>query len=455
MLEALGGGGMGHVYRARHKQLKRLVAIKLLSHDLEGADAVTRFLREARAVAQIGTVHVAHVMDADVLPNGQPYIVMEYLQGRDLAALLATEGRLPVLQACDYILQALEAIAEAHAQHIIHRDLKPGNLFVTHTAGGDTLIKVLDFGLAKTGPSFDTLAPGITERGAVLGTPSYMSPEQFMDAQQADVRSDIWALGATLFELLTATPPFTGNSLPQVYRAVIQRSIPTVRSLVPELPEALSEVVATCLTRERALRYADVAELALALGPFAGPNAQARAERIRRILQHGSELARTDVSAPLDTAARAPVRGLLSRTVAASKAWSRGHISRPRVAIGGLFAIALTALAVISATFMASKVSEHPEQGSSPMPALPSAIETTASSAVDTLTRQVDAAVPSAPDASVVAPPPADDGMKAAPARTTESAPAPARKRIRNSEARSPSQGASKRHDPSVYEQYP
>ncbi|HTU62485.1 MAG TPA: serine/threonine-protein kinase, partial [Polyangiales bacterium] len=166
VLESLGGGGMGQVFRARHRQLKRLVAIKLLAHDLTDPESVARFLREARAVARIGSPHVAHVMDADVLSNGQPFIVMEYLHGRDLGAWIAGSGRLPVTQAIDFVLQALEALAEAHAQQIVHRDIKPANLFATRTAAGDMLIKVLDFGLAKTNPAFDTLAPGITERGA-------------------------------------------------------------------------------------------------------------------------------------------------------------------------------------------------------------------------------------------------------------------------------------------------
>jgi serine/threonine protein kinase len=455
MLDTLGGGGMGHVYRARHRQLKRLVAIKLLSQDLEGQEAVTRFLREARAVAQIGSLHVAHVMDADVLANGQPYIVMEYLQGRDLAAWVAADGRLSATLAVDFILQALDAIAEAHALQIIHRDIKPGNLFATRTAGGDTLIKVLDFGLAKTNPSFDTLAPGITERGAVLGTPSYMSPEQFMDAQAADVRSDIWALGATLFELLTGTPPFTGNSLPQVYRAVIARPIPSLRSLVPELPEGLEDVVATCLTRERELRYADVAELALALKPWASSGAHVHAERVRRILERSAELAAPDVSGGLVSLPRAPARPTPTRSFAASRAWSMTQIRRPGVRYSGYVAIALTALIVVWSTLLQAKFFEQPEQGSATMQQLPSTGVTTASSVVDALSRAVDAAV-AAPTAVDATPPEAPiEGTQAAlmqPAETTPVRPlrqAPKPAAPKNAAAGNP------RVQRSVYEQYP
>jgi eukaryotic-like serine/threonine-protein kinase len=301
VIDLMGGGGMGRVFHARHRQLKRPVAIKLLLQDIGGPDAVARFMREARTAAQIGSPHVAQVMDAGVLPNGHPYIVMEYLRGRDLACWLTERGRLPVADAVDFTLQALEALAEAHALQIVHRDIKPDNLFATETAGGETLIKVLDFGLAKAGPALESSGPALTERGAVLGTPSYMAPEQFVDAQQADVRSDIWAVGATLFELVTGAPPFSGTSLPQVYRAVMHRSIPTIRSLQPALPEWLEGVVATCLTRERELRYADAAELASALHPWVGPASQARIERIRRIVQGG----RNEVSIA-DTLASGP-----------------------------------------------------------------------------------------------------------------------------------------------------
>jgi serine/threonine-protein kinase len=284
IIDVLGGGGMGRVLRARHRQLKRLVAIKLLQHDLKASEAVTRFLREARAAAHIRSVHVAHVMDAGILRNGQPYIVMEYLQGQDLANMVALRGRLQVEQAVGFVLQALEAIAEAHSLQIIHRDIKPGNLFATRALAGETSIKVVDFGLAKTSLALDTLDPGVTERGAVLGTPSYMSPEQFVDAQDVDARTDIWGVGATLFELLTGTPPFTGASLPQIYTAVMHQPIPRLRSLMPELPEGLENVIATCLTRERAKRFANVAELAEALEPYAADSSREHVARIRRIV---------------------------------------------------------------------------------------------------------------------------------------------------------------------------
>jgi serine/threonine-protein kinase len=467
ILEPLGGGGMGQVFRARHRQLKRLVAIKLLSQDLADSEAVARFLREARAVARIGSPHVAHVMDADVLSNGQPFIVMEYLQGRDLGVWIASSGRLSVAQAVDFVLQALEALAEAHAQQIVHRDIKPANLFATRTAAGDSLIKVLDFGLAKTNPAFDTLSPGITERGAVLGTPSYMSPEQFMDAQAADVRSDIWALGATLFELLTGTPPFTGGSLPAVYRAVMQRPVPTLRSLVPELPEALDNVIATCLTRERELRYADVAELALALQPWAGAGGEVRAEHIRRILSrppdHGS-----DVSGGLDTQKTVAAPGPVSLMLKASRARSIALMRRPRVLAASALVLGLTVVAVFSSTVLQNKLSEHPVEKSARMNEQPGTLETMPSSALDT--RMVRSSAPALdqadaglqPAAAAVLAPIGHGGTVAAQAdghglvqATPDAQPTPAPKRTPKTSPKPKPSAAPRRPDPSIYDQYP
>jgi eukaryotic-like serine/threonine-protein kinase len=322
IFDVLGGGGMGRVVRARHRQLKRWVAIKLLSQDLKASDAVSRFIREARAAAQIRSSYVAHVLDAGLLKSGQPYIVMELLQGRDLSRVLASQQRLSTETAVGFVLQALEAIAEAHSLDIIHRDIKPGNLFVSNLPGGETAIKVVDFGLAKTNQGLDTLDPSVTERGAVLGTPSYMSPEQFVNAQDVDARADVWGIGATLFELLTGEPPFTGTNLPQIYTAVMHLPIPLLRSSAPELPVGLEQVIATCLMRDREQRYANVAELAAALEPHAAASARVHVERIRRILETAHEGAdnsnaggdATDTLQP-DSIFSAPgARGVISST---------------------------------------------------------------------------------------------------------------------------------------------
>jgi serine/threonine-protein kinase len=311
IFEVLGRGGMGCVYRARHRQLDRWVAIKLLSRDLGDPDDVTRFCREARAAAQISSVHVAQVMDAGILANGRPYIVMEYLRGNDLSRLRVQHGRLSVSVAVDYVLQAIEGLAEAHALQIVHRDVKPHNLFVTTNSVGDRVIKVLDFGVAKGGTALDGSGAGVTARGAVLGTPSYMAPEQFEDAQSVDARADIWACGATLFELLCGQVAFRGKNFPEVYRSVVLGTTPSARALAPEVPEGLDAVIARCLARDRCQRYADACELARALLPWTDAAGRERVERIARIASARSRATEcTAVTASFDDIASVVVRSV-------------------------------------------------------------------------------------------------------------------------------------------------
>lgn len=283
-VELLGRGGMGIVVLARHRELGELFAIKLLARNLATFESTTRFRREARASASIRSRHVPRVTDAGVLANGQPFIIMEFLRGSDLAHLIEERGPLPAHEAVDFVLQALEAIAEAHSLGIVHRDIKPSNLFATSEPSGETTIKVLDFGLAKLLEGMDSHDVRLTESGGVLGTPSYMSPEQFVGAQDVDARADVWGIGVTLFELLTAQAPFRGNGVAQLYTAVMHRPIPRVRTLRADVPAGLDEVVSICLSRERGERYASVASLARALEPYAGESAHARVQRIGRVL---------------------------------------------------------------------------------------------------------------------------------------------------------------------------
>ena len=266
----LGRGGMGRVILARHRQLDELVAIKLLHPESIGSESVSRLLREARATAKIRSPHVVRVRDVGVLPGGDPYIVMEYLRGADLAGFLAKTGPLPVEQAIDFTLQALDALAEAHTLGIIHRDLKPGNLFVTEDREGKPFIKLVDFGLAKRTLGNDSLDLGVTQPGTLVGSPSYMSPEQLVDAEDVDARTDVWAIGACLFELLTGQPPFRAPSMPQLYSAIVHGRIPRAGERAPSIPKELDDVIARCLSRRKFDRYADGGELARALEGVAG-----------------------------------------------------------------------------------------------------------------------------------------------------------------------------------------
>jgi serine/threonine protein kinase len=287
----LGSGGMGIVVLARHKHLGEPVAIKLLHPDaaMDG-ESVARLLREARATISIKSEHVIRILDVGTLDTGSPYILMEYLMGSDLAELLKRKGPFEVSVAADYLLQACEAIAEAHARGIVHRDLKPSNLFLTERLDGSLIVKVLDFGISKSLAGDDTQAAGamsLTATRAVFGSPLYMSPEQVRSAKRVDERTDIWSLGIILHELLTGSLPFSGETMPGVLASIVADAPEPLRRRRENAPEALERVVAQCLVKDAAKRFQTVAELAGALAPFAPETSRATLERIIRVSMPG------------------------------------------------------------------------------------------------------------------------------------------------------------------------
>jgi serine/threonine protein kinase len=273
----LGQGGMGYVVAARHLQLDQLVAMKFLRRGaLEEGEATMRFQREAKASVKLRNEHVARVFDVGTLDSGEPYMVMEYLEGCDLSALAKQRGAIPVGEAVEYIMQSCEALAEAHSFGIVHRDIKLANLFVTRGLGGAPLVKVLDFGISKTNP-FGESEHEMTRTASMLGSPRFMSPEQMRDPRAVDARSDLWSLGVVLFRLVGGKAPFEAETLGQLLSMVMHEMPTRLGQLRGDLPPGFDAVVARCLEKDPAARFQNVAELAYALAPYAMDPMRARA----------------------------------------------------------------------------------------------------------------------------------------------------------------------------------
>jgi serine/threonine-protein kinase len=264
----IGVGGMGIVVAARHVELDEVRAIKLLHPaELGNSQALARFTREARAAVRLRSEHAARVFDAGRLDSGVPYMILEYLEGSDLNKLCKDVGRLPITEAVLYVMQACDAVAEAHALGIIHRDLKPANLFLTHRMDGSPCIKVLDFGISKR---VDGRAPsGMTRTTDIMGSPLYMSPEQMRSTKDVDARTDIWALGAILYKLLAGDAPFQAKSVADVYSGILERDPPPLSSHRNDIPEVIERIIERCLRKDREERVGSALELAAALAPFA------------------------------------------------------------------------------------------------------------------------------------------------------------------------------------------
>jgi eukaryotic-like serine/threonine-protein kinase len=279
----LGTGGMALVVEATHMALGRRVAIKILQGDgARAPEVLNRFHREAQIAAQLPGDHIARVSDVGSTEDGEPYLVMELLVGRDLDAELTARGPLPIEEAVHFVLQACEGVAEAHGAGLVHRDLKPGNLFLVRRRDGSATIKVLDFGISKAAPGQGD--PTLTKTTSTFGTPLYMSPEQVQSAKHVDSRSDQHAIGAILYALLTGRPPFEGESITALAVIIATQTPRPVRAVRPEVPAELEAAILRALAKVPSQRFADLAAFAAAIAPFGGADAASRVSCIASAL---------------------------------------------------------------------------------------------------------------------------------------------------------------------------
>lgn len=398
----LGEGGMGVVLAATHLKLDRQVALKFLgdAHRRDAA-AVGRMLREARAAAKLESEHVAKVLDVADSETGDPYIVMEMLSGADLAEVLRQRGTLKVNDACDYLLQACQALAEAHQHGIVHRDLKPANLFLCRRADGSDLVKVLDFGISKLATSDLGIA---TATQSVFGSPLYMSPEQLRSSKRVDARADIWALGVILFELLTGETPFQATTVPELSILIATESPRSVLDLRPDLPNGIVEIIGRCLEKDAERRFASVGAFAKALAAFGSDSA---AHSLRRISGLERSMASTQdlpkLEAPAQTSPGAP-------TVASptGRAWGTTGPTPARPRRAGLLLLAGAAVVALGLGALLLRSPSVPERAP--------AAETTAVAPGGTATAPVGASAASVAPAVAAQGAPAPGSAAAAPA---------------------------------------
>ncbi len=376
----LGIGGMGVVVSARHTTLDQVVAIKFLvvSQYATHEESIARFLAEARAAAAIESDYVCRVFDVGTLDGGTPFMVMEYLEGRDLDEEIQHRGPLDLVEAVDYVLQAADALAAAHQLGIVHRDIKPANLFLATRPDGTRRVKVLDFGISKMGSASDVpLSTALLGRGETssLGTPAYMSPEQVRATVDVDARTDIWGLGAILYELVTGQMAFVGKDVPAILDHVLKDDPCPMPHLRRDLPGELESIVMRCLDRDRDRRWASAARFARALAPFGSVGIFTQLASVQRELGSMASIRTSSAHSVQPMVANVRPSVITLPDPAESRAreeivedWTKLR-ARRRMARGAMLGMAvLTCLAFASAVVL--RVTSHDSvSAASPMPA--------------------------------------------------------------------------------------
>lgn len=425
LLRLLGEGGMGRVYLAEQNELGGHVAIKILRADVElPGSSIERLRREAQAASRLKSESVVRVLDLGWAAHGTPYFVMERVAGKTVARHLEEHGPFDLARAADIVIDVCAALAEAHALGIIHRDIKASNLALTKRPDGTELVKVLDFGIAKqTAPSVTSL----TETAALLGSPKYMSPDHIRDARSVGPRDDLWSVTVLLQEMTTGGLPFEAFTLPGLFAKIIADPPTPARSLRPELPEAFEALLTKALSKDPAQRFADAAELAEALAPFASPEGAVRAGRVRAVFEHAVTPALSD-----PPAAASPTAIDLDRTSApiarehTTEGGARASSSPAglaRVLALGPYALGVLLVLVLGVLWRTRSVAPA---GAAP-PALAATV--TMSSPAQTSPPASHAAAEPAPPPPLPIPPPLPSAASTASAKTAKPAAKPAEPR--------------------------
>jgi serine/threonine-protein kinase len=403
--QVLGAGGMGVVVEAYHEELEQRVALKvMLAEVASGNELATRFVREARASGRLQSEHIVKVFDVGRLETGQPYIVMEYLDGSDLAAVVRAEGAQPIERSVDWVLQACEAIAEAHTRGIVHRDLKPSNIFITRRVDGSAVVKVLDFGISKVLSSSASPEGSLTGASVLLGSPAYMSPEQMRNARTVDWRADVWGLGAILYEVLTGERPFEADSLAGLVLKVATETATPLREHRADVPAKLEEAVLRCLEKDVERRTPNVAALAASLEPFASREGTASVRRSVRVMQAAGMARSVAQLAPSGarSASSAEDESDAPRTVSFFGIRARGR--RGRVAAGVLASGLVLAVGGVTTFWWAGRTGAGPEPApSGRVRSAPSIERTTVDDGVLPLASSAPLAASSAPPSASAA----------------------------------------------------